>query len=196
LTAARIVLLMDACGLLNLLATDRLEEIALAHNAVFWVPQLILKREVKYLHALENGGRGQRVEVDLSAEIERGLIVPIKRPSDDEVLTSFEIRRNARIGPGEAIAIATAIHRGGVVVTDDRRAITVMLERAPNVARLTTSQVVRKWCEYRLMSSTEIERTLHAILTRSRFTPAVDDPEFSWWQAKCVCWNPLQRADT
>ncbi len=178
--------MLDACVLLNLLATERLEEIAEANNATLWVPAIILKREVKYLHALENGQRGERVALDLTEEIERGVIVPIEHPSDEEVLTSFEIRHGAGIGPGEAIAIATAVHRGGVVGTDDRRAITVMLERVPGVECWGTGKFIRTWCDLSKMQPAEVRQVLHTIYIRSRFKPASDDQDALWWKENSV----------
>ncbi len=183
---ARVPLVVDACVLLNLLATERLEEIAEANNVTLWVPAIILKREVKYLHAFENGQRGERVEINLANEIERGVIIPIDRPSDEEVLTSFEIRHGAGIGPGEAIAIATAVHRGGVVGTDDRRAISVMSERAPNIERWGTGKIIQTWCEQSEMQPPEVCRVLQAINVRSRFKPASDDQDALWWKENSV----------
>ena len=112
---------MDASCLLNLYATGRLRDIALAQPYRLGVADYVLEREALYVWRSSSGeGQEERVLVDLARLIEEGIIQVLRLEHQEEEATFVNLA--SMVDDGEAITAALAVHRGCAVATDDRKA--------------------------------------------------------------------------
>lgn len=172
---------LDACCLLNLCATPRLEEIlrslpfrtAAADRAA---------AEVRYLR---RGGAGpdaeERDPIDLQPLIGDGLLTILHVESEREAARFVQLA--AELDDGEAVTFALAIERGLAVATDDRKALRVFERYAPHLPRYTTAGLLHHWAAVHQPSPTELRRVLLSVHERARFIPGRHDPFHVWWEA-------------
>lgn len=170
------LLLLDACSLINLVASGvRLSKIAGAIDCEF-VVTAIAAEESLFIAGRSTNEPQMPVNVgelaaagDLSvAELtpnELGRFIILARSVDD----------------GEASTLAVASERGVEMATDDKRAIRVAIEIGVTV--VTTSQLLRRWAERSDATSAEIAAALSNVERRGNFSPRRDDPERGWWTA-------------
>lgn len=129
------------------------------------------------------GGGGsdarEREPVDLRPLIEAGLLRVVGLETDSEAATFVSFA--AELDDGEALTCALAIHRGGAVATDDRKALRVLRDRAPQVARHTTSQLIKQWSDAINLPSADLRRILIDVQERASFVPSRRDPLQDWW---------------
>lgn len=172
-------LLVDACVLINLLATDRLAEIAAANGfAVAIVRQVA---EETFFLRQDDPGVG-RTPVDLGAHCAAGTIEVIDL-NDDEL--ALFVAFAARVDDGEAATLAAAVNRGLPLATDDRGALNLMAREHPEVEPHRTTVLLRRWAATGA-SPTVIVSALGAVERRARFIPGVSDPDEAWWRVHCV----------
>lgn len=112
--------LLDACAVVNLYATRHLAEILGAVGGTVAITDIV-EREAQYVL---RGGDGddvrERDPVILAPLIATGAISVVTSDDDEELLTFIDLTQH--LGDGEAMTAALAIHRGFVIVTDDRKA--------------------------------------------------------------------------
>ena len=152
------VALLDCCSLLNLYATRRLAEILGALGVRFAVAEAVV----------------------LQPLVATGLL-DVWQPKSEAEYVSF-VNFAAEIDDGEAMTCALALHRGGAVVTDDRKTLRVLARLAPAVPALTTSQVLRLWVDSSRVDQTVIRTALVDVQARARFAPGKHDPLVGWWE--------------
>src|SRR5436305_9461663 len=116
------LVLLDACCLINLLATGRCEEILRRLPYRFATSRLVATREVL----------SQRLESMESLAL-------LDLATEDEV-AGF-VRFAAELDDGEASVCALAVVGHGTVATDDRKALRVLGRIAPHIASLQTPEI-------------------------------------------------------
>jgi predicted nucleic acid-binding protein len=182
--ATRPLILLDACCLLNLYATGRIEEIVRSIRAQFGIVAVVAT-EALYVY---RGGGGQdaqqRVPVDTSPLVAAGLL-DILRPETELEHLSF-VAFAAVLDDGEAMTAALAIHRGAAVATDDRKALRELRAQAPQVTLWSTASLIKQWAENCHITRSELGAALRDIRARSRFQPGAHDPLSGWWQASAT----------
>lgn len=172
---------MDACCVLNLYATDRMDAILRALPARFAIAGGVAA-EALYVR---QGGSGddadERIPVDLGLLIEEGLLEVLLLETEEE--TASFVSFAAQLDDGEAMTCALALHRGGAVGTDDRKARRVRGMQSPPLATRTTTAMLRAWAESERVANAELRRVLVLIRERARFVPGKHDPLLGWWDA-------------
>lgn len=180
----RQLLLLDACCLINLVATDHLQEIlrALPHDCA--TSRLVVSTEVISV------GR----PVAASAALEREVLAPsylesleslkILDFSNEGELASF-IQFAARLDDGEASVCALAVAHGGAVATDDRKTLRLLEREHPQVAVVQTPELLYEWAELEGLRDQEMSQVLRSVYRRGRFYPRRDTPRFDWWERLC-----------
>ena len=178
-------LILDACSVINLFATQRMEEILRALPIACTVARHVAEREVLWV------GRGRRDDpesdkerVTLGTLIEAGTVGLVDLETDAEADTFVELA--ARLEDGEAYSGAIAAHRGLTVVTDDEPARKVFTSRTPAIATIRTSDVLYRWSLEPDVKSEDIRRALRLIRERARFEPCGADPHRPWWTTLLV----------
>lgn len=158
------LVLLDACCLINLLATGRCEEILDRLPYRFATSRLVADREVLSLplEPMES-----LALLDLAAEDEIAGFVRFAEELDD----------------GEASVCALAVARGGTVATDDRKALRVLGRVAPSIASLQTPEILHAWAHLTRATEREIKEALHAVRRRGRFHPHREAPRFECWES-------------
>ena len=172
---------LDACSLLNLVASRRLVDIATNTTARFLTSELAA-REVRYVR---RGGGGpdarEREEVDLQTFQRNGLLTVLALETPSEVATFVDLALD--LDDGEAASGALAVCRGGVFVTDDRKARRVFEERYPAVRLLSTSEVIKAWADRVGLDTLGLALVLRDVEERARFRPGRHDPLCAWWES-------------
>jgi hypothetical protein len=180
-SSRRLTLLHDACCLLNLYASRRMEDML---SALPFRSGVATAAAAESLY-VERGGDGddshEREAVDLRPLLASGVLhlVSIETPEEASAYVTFA----ASLDDGEAMTCALAAVRGLSVASDDRRVRNVLGRMAPDVPVLTTSELVKTWVDAAAASADELGRVLIDIQQRSRFTPGPRDPLFAWWNA-------------
>lgn len=174
-------ILLDACCVLNLYSTGQMEAIL---RALPWRCAVAERVASESLY-IRRGGDGEdadeREPVDLSPLIAQGLIEVLPLETEEEA-ASF-VGFAADLDDGEAMTCALALHRGGVVGTDDRKARRVCGMQEPSLEIQTTPAMLKAWGESGRIAKTELRQALLRIQERARFTPGKRDPLQVWWEA-------------
>lgn len=175
------LILLDACCVLNLYATGQMAAILRALPWRFAVADRVAT-EALYIR---RGGAGEdadeRDPVDLGPLIARGLLEVLRLETEEEAATFVGFA--AQLDDGEALTCALALHRGGMVGTDDRKAWRVCGGQAPPLEVYSTAALIEAWAEGQRIASGVLARVLTDIRERARFIPGRRDPLLSWWKA-------------
>jgi len=174
-------LALDACSLLNLVATGRFGEIAQALPALF-IAERRAAGEIRYIR---RGGSGpdafERDPIDLGT-LETAGFLTIHDLATPEELADF-VAFAAEMDDGEAATGALARSRGAVLVSDDRKARQVFSAPSLRLNLRTTSEIIKAWADRRGPDPADLARVLLDVETRARFRPARSDPLFQWWES-------------
>ncbi len=169
------LLLLDACCLINLFATGRIQEILQTLPYDFATSRLVATKEI--LSIAQTGETGREV---MSPERLESLNLAILDLSSEEEIAGF-VRFAIDLDDGEASICALAVTRGGAVATDDRKALRLLDGLTHRVSVVQTPELVHEWARLSRAPQGEIGQILRAVRQRARFYPRRDAPEFDWW---------------
>ncbi|MGH2531664.1 MAG: PIN domain-containing protein [Thermomicrobiales bacterium] len=168
---------LDACAVVNLYATRWMESILTSVGNPVAIADVV-EQEAQFVY---RGGTGddarEREPVELQPLVASGLLSVISTTDEEELLTFIDLTRE--IDEGEAMTVALAIHRGCIVVTDDRKASRVLERRG--VPRRSTLDVVKAWSERDAVQPDTLRGVLTDLRQRGRYEPARSHPLRSWW---------------
>lgn len=169
--------MLDACVLINILASRRADEI-LTRSGYRFAICTVVSNESIYLRSSDPKALPE--PVDLNALVHaKCLSVHGLEGSEEQALY---VDYAAELDDGEAMTLALAFSRGLLVATDDRKARRIFLENTGDSTRLlSTTQVLKRWCESAALPPETIKELLREISVRGRFSPHSSDPEFLWW---------------
>lgn len=163
----------DADVLMNLLASECLEEILATLRVTLIVPPTV-SNETIYLEGVEQGSG--RVPIDLSPLEAAGLIsVPRLEPEELDLVVELA----TTVDDGEAEVIALAVARQLTMATDDRKARRVAEGRS--VSLVSTPELLERWHNASGVPSARVGKALRSIERRSRYRPAAIHPLHDWW---------------
>ncbi len=109
-------------------------------------------------------------------------ILRLSTPGELADFVSFAVEMD----DGEAASAALAVHRAGTLITDDRKARSVLTRDTPDTPLLTTSQLLKDWAGRARPDPRDLAQALLDIEDRARFRPGRHDPEVAWWQSARV----------
>lgn len=174
MSSARADLVLDADVLMNLLATDRLDEILAANGARGLVcPKT--RAEAIYLNPRAPGN--PRDGIDLAPDLAAGALL-VTDLTADEVATFVGFA--TEVDDGEAQALAVALRRRLAVATDDRRARGLAARQ--RIATRTTPDLVFEWARSGGRNADEQRQAIVDIETRARFRPKPTDANWPEWR--------------
>ena len=165
---------IDTCVLINILATGRVAEIIRVIAPMLMVCPAV-SDESLYLRPFEAEGRPE--PVDLQKLIAAGILTPCQMEEGTEV--DLYVAYAEDLDDGEAMSLAIAQSRHLALVTDERKALRLARENAPQLSLISTTEIIRAWTEGKDPSA--VTAVVHSILTRARFRPADSDPLALWW---------------
>jgi predicted nucleic acid-binding protein len=170
-------MILDACVLINLLATGRLESIAATLDAPLLICDVV-REETLFLRNPPDAEE-PREPIDLAPFITKGVIEELTlRPQEEAAFVDYA----TQLEDGEAMTIAIALSRNVPLATDERKARRLYLNSGGSEDDLfSTSSILRTWSE---RQSVEVGPLLKLIETRARFWPGKTDPLRDWWQER------------
>lgn len=175
------LILLDACCVLNLYATRRCEEILRAIAARFAVADLVAGEAIYVFRGGAGPDARERDQIDLRALSDAGMLEILHSQSVDE--TASFVNFAAELDDGEAMTCALAVHRGTTVATDDRKALRILKERAPQVPVYTTCHLLQQWATSGTVTAPDVRQALLDIQERGRYLPPKDHPLSTWWES-------------
>ena len=169
--------LLDACAVVNLYATRSMGPILATIDGPVAVVDAVA-REAKYVF---RGGDGsdarERESIAVQSFVDDGLLEIISTDAEEELLTFIDLSQD--VGEGEAMTAALAMHRGCIVVTDDRKAFRVMRDRG--VALRTSLELIRGWSVHLRIPNDVLLAALIDLQQRGRYEPPRSHPLRAWW---------------
>lgn len=176
----RPLILLDACCLINLFATERIEEILTSLPYRFATSRLVATKEVLSITR----------PTEAEGPLEREIIEP-RRLEDLENLSLLDlttqeemadfVRFAADLDDGEASICALAISYKGRVATDDGKALRLLRRTAPEVVTVQTPTLLYEWAHFCKIPEVTLGDVLRSVRDRARFYPPRNAPHFEWW---------------
>ena len=176
-------ILLDACCLINLHATDRLHEIARTVPFHCNVARFILENEILFVKGADVEGEPGGIDFRTvqASLIEEGLL-RVCNPVKTEQMTILQLSSQFMLDQGEIISGAMAICRGYGLATDDIAARRDLRCFAPDLNLFSTAELLKAWIEEASIPCREAGHVLRLIERRARFVPSRRDPLREWWR--------------
>jgi predicted nucleic acid-binding protein len=165
--------LLDACVVLSLYATRRMPEILSAVPGPAAIVDLVA-REALYVRRIVDG-QPEREPVDLAPLISSAALEILTAEDEDELQTFVD--RAVNLDDGEAMTAALAIHRGLILVTDDRKAERLLTGR---VRLRATLDLVKSWADGKNIGDDVLHEVVTCIYERG-YQPPIRHPLKRWW---------------
>lgn len=166
---------LDACAVLSLYATDRMDEIVRLLPSPVVVADMVVEEALYIRRVIEGESTNERV--NLASLINAGLLVVVRGETEQELRTFIDLAFH--LDDGEAMSGALAIHRCWPLVTDDRKAERLLGER---VQLRSTLDVVREWADRQRIGADDIRAALTGIDERG-YRPGRHHSLHGWWEA-------------
>jgi hypothetical protein len=172
-------ILIDACCLIDLLASGEMEAILTASSRAWHLPDAV-RAEVQFVRQDDSVHPGAflNVPVDLTPRISSGLL-SLCQPDNSEEQARFVHYATLFRSDGEAMCLALAECRGWQVATDDRKAIRIAQQAGLTVR--SCPELVKAWAVANRPDTASVVRVLTNIQRLARFSPTSTIPESAWW---------------
>ncbi len=173
-------LILDACCIINLYATDRMADILQVIPVQCQIASYVKDKEAKTVFdGTDEDGKKRQTPIDLYPMVISGLIRIVE---PDLVLLSPKILSFAveGLGNGEAISGAIAHQYGWAIGTDEVKATKAFARILPQLQVVTTYELVRYWAVAENISGNVLRDILEKIRIRGKFIPAQNHPLYEW----------------
>lgn len=175
--SGRKYLILDACVLLNLLATGVIEKILKVVAQSLMVCVLVTEESLYLTNEVDVS---EAVPIDLQELIENKVINICDLETDDE--RQMFVNLAIKLDDSEAASLAIALMRNWSLATDDKKARKVFKETASNEQLLTTtSDLIKEWAEKENIPAKPLKEILLKIELAARYFPSSSDTNFQWW---------------
>ena len=169
--------LLDACAVLNLYATRWMGPILAAVDGPVGVTDVVLQESQFVLRGGTGEEAREREPVELQPFLNDGLLEVIASDVEEELLTFIDLSQE--VGEGEAMTAALAIHRGCIVVTDDRKASRILVARGMELR--TSLDLIRTWGESPTVTQEVLRTALIDLRQRGNYDLPWGHPLRDWW---------------
>jgi predicted nucleic acid-binding protein len=166
--------LPDACAVLSLYATRRMEEIIAVAPGPVAIVDLVLA-EALYIRRIVDGV-SEREAIDLTPLIDAGSLLVISAETEEQLRTFVDLAVD--LDDGEAMTAALAIHGSCVLVTDDRKAERLLAGR---VSLRATLDLVKAWADATQIDGDTLRNVLTGIYERG-YQPPAKHALKAWWE--------------
>lgn len=173
--------IIDACCVINLFATDCMEDILKAAPVRFAVSSFVKEREALGVFVgVDVDGNPKRAPIDLLPLIHAGVLDVIV-PNWAVLSPHIVVFAKAGIrGMGEKISGAIAHDKNWAIATDDRDAQRKIARLMPNNQIVTTLELVWHWAMMENVSDDVLRDVLRKIRIRGKAELAKDHPLYNW----------------
>ncbi len=172
-------MILDACVLLNLLATDRVKSILECQEREILICDLV-RSETYFLKAQD--GSDDKILINLDTLIGDSTIGTCDLENDTE--TDLFVNLAAQLDDGEAKSMAICLSRQFAIATDDKKARRLITEAGGASMLHSSLELVRTWSELNRISSLEVRQVLLRIKTMANYFPNRSDANYDWWNSK------------
>jgi len=173
-------ILLDACCLLNLVATGYFSEALENDDWHYAWSGIIADKEALYIKQESKTLEGELeyIPIDSRAIAAKsgGCIIEVGEVSEIDLY----VRLAVSLDDGEAHGLAVAKKLGFCFGTDDRKAIRIAALPELDVRVITTPEIVKHWLEARLVN-VEPRVLISKIERYGRFRPRPDNVLADWW---------------
>jgi predicted nucleic acid-binding protein len=168
-------IILDACCIINLFASGKMKDILEAIPKNLAVATYVKEREAKVFY--ENK---KPIEIDLHPFIVAKLLRLVDIETDVEA--NLYVNFSERLDDGEAITGAIAINRNWAIATDERKSTTVFRNYEPQIAVVSTLDMVKYWADMQRPSAAIIQDSLSNIRLKGKYEPYKNHPLIDWWR--------------
>ena len=170
---------IDACCLIDLLASGHAEAVLRACGYVWYLP-VAVRGEVQFVRQTDptDPGKFSVVPVDLTPLISAGVL-RMCQPDDLPELDRFTQYATLFRSDGEAMCMALAESRGWLIATDDKKAIRIGQQSGLTV--LSSPQLVKTWADNAHPDQPTLVKALQDIEVLAQFRPNSTMPACQWW---------------
>lgn len=177
------MIILDACVLINLLASQEAEDILRSTGKECRVC-MVVEKESFYLRP-DDPQEDFFESVKLDSLIKSGVLSLCDVEGAQEA--TLYVDYASRLSDGEAMSLAIAESRGYILASDDSKARRIFLESVIDSNRLTsTSELIRNWADSQSVPPAKLKSVLTRIRHRAHFLPSRKDPNFTWWNIACA----------
>jgi predicted nucleic acid-binding protein len=169
------LIILDACCVLNLCASERFPEILDQMPYRFCLGRRA-REEAQWIWSPD---RQERQAVDISLLLEAALIEEQHLRDEKEQALFVSLARG--LADGEAEAAALAICRGFILATDDLKARRLLGEEYSSLPLITTLELLRQWQSHGAVPRPTMAGILRSIQSRASYIPRRADPLWDWW---------------
>ncbi len=180
LTLNHNALILDACCIINLYASQRPEEIlrALPTKPVV-VAEAVTEETLGVFDGPSDNIRQRSRLIEFQSLVAAGLLTIMPLGEAEEILY---VNLSARLDHGEAASMALAIARSWAIATDDRRAASTLQQQAPHIQRITTLDMLRHWSIRVGATHAQVAEVLGAVQRYGFYRPPPTHPLYPWWR--------------
>lgn len=158
-------LILDACCAITLHESGQMGSIMAAMGKRLAIATYVLEKEI--------------VKADLQPFIESGQLEAISPEGEDEMNAYVDFA--ADLDDGEAVTGAIAVNRGWAMATDELKAITFFAKAAPDLAIVTTPDLIKTWVDSAVPPDEMIRAAVRDIRTRAKYVPGPKHSLRNWW---------------
>lgn len=169
---------IDSCSIVNLYASGYFESLLASLEGLASVVDHVL-HESQFIRAHSDNSMEEKEPIRLEESIANGFVLHLHLDTEIEFERYLELA--IRLDDGEAATLALAASRGGTLVTDDRKALSIARELS--VATMTTPEVLHRWSISAEVPELTLCEALENIRWRARFEPSRQHPLWSWWRS-------------
>jgi len=173
--------ILDACCLIDLYASGRLEDILSSLSQQVFVARYVWRDEALSIDGASGSDSGfQETSIDLEPLFDSGLLdlADLETEIEEALFVNFA----ASLDDGEAITGAIAAARNWCVATDDKRARSVFAQQTPHVHLLSSPELVKLWVDVAAAGVDEICAVVQRIRRHGHYIPPASHPLYDWWQ--------------
>lgn len=169
-------LILNACVLLNLIATGIIQDIlkVIAQNVVICI---LVKGESLYLRK-EDINENEPIEIDNLINQSVLQICDLENIDEQNLFVNLA----AELDDGEAMSMAIALSRNWHLATDDKKARRIFTENAKdNNLLISTTDLIKEWAEIENIDDLIIKSILLKVERKASFRPPKSDINLQWW---------------
>ena len=174
-------IILDACCIINLYACRQMRAILETIPKNLAVAAYVKDQEVLNIYSgpLDNvEASSELIELQPFIDDNLLLLVDIENEGEENMYLNFA----ARLDDGEAITGAIAVNRNWAIATDDLASIKLFQKSAPQIALVSTLDLVKYWVDTKNPNENIIREALLNIRVRGRYEPHRNHPLNEWWQ--------------
>jgi len=119
-------------------------------------------------------------KIDLQPLIDSNILVPVDIEGEEE--QSVYVYFASQLDDGEAISGAICMCRNWSIATDDKKAIRVFRREMPNIALISTLDLVKNWVEVTYQDRETVQAVLENIWYKANYDPR-NHPLYDWWKS-------------